>query len=202
MQPPRCFLFQQAILKDWKVRSKITDAKHLTWIFCFLVYTYAVGSWDLDHERRLWRGKFLFDSLSLQRYFKRVYTGKEKGSPRSPNCECKEAICLPKIKSFFFLLKWQPSEEKKTTITALLSPAIEGIDLILFFKIISMHLSGMLLSGGEGFIILQRYSYEFVGNPGVPPKGALGSMFFKGYVLASFGHFIQWDFTNGVACLV
>lgn len=65
-----------------------------------------------------------------------------------------------------------------------------------------MHLSGMPLSGGEGFIILQRYSYEFVGNPGVPPKGALGSMFFKGYVLASFGHFIQWDFTNGVACLV
>ena len=50
--------------------------------------------------REDWEEESSSSILSLQRYFKRVYIGKEKGSPRSPNCECKEAVCLPKINHF------------------------------------------------------------------------------------------------------
>ena len=101
--------------------------------------------------------------LSLQRCFKRVYIGKEKGSPRSPNCECKEAICLPKINhSSSYGNDSHLKEKKNNNDNSSPSPAIEGVDLTLFFKVISMHLSGIPLPRGEGFIILQRYSYESV----------------------------------------
>ena len=62
---------------------------------------------------------------------------------------------------------------KKNNDNSSPSPAIEGIHLTLFFKIISMHLSGIPLPRGEGFVILQRYSYESVWIPGILPEVAL-----------------------------
>lgn len=90
------------------------------------------GPWEKIARRKV--AESCSSILSLQRCFKRVYIGKEKGSPRSPNCECKEAICLPKINHSSSYWNDSHLKEKNNNNNSSPSPVIEGIQLTFFFQ--------------------------------------------------------------------
>ena len=124
------------------MRFKVTDAKHLTEIYCFLVYKCAVGSLGSGPSDTIaWRTVPLLFSLSTTFFSRGMHRErKENSSTRQIlhpiTVRIRRQFVGQKSNHSSFINDISHKKKNNNNNDRSPSPAIEGIPLILFLKII------------------------------------------------------------------